>query len=37
MHYDTFDFIEADPSLFAEDVGKVAHVVVLKPGEELDF
>ncbi len=36
MHYDTFDVIKADPNVFASKV-EGAQVVVLKPGDNIDF
>lgn len=39
MHYDTFQPIKADPTLFADKVGcrRLAAVQIMKPGEELVF
>ena len=37
IHYDTFPPIKADPQYFAKKVGSQAEVVVMKPGEKLNF
>jgi len=36
MHYDTFDVIKADPSVFASKV-KDCQVIILNPGDTIDF
>jgi L-ascorbate metabolism protein UlaG (beta-lactamase superfamily) len=37
MHYNTFEVIEQDPSVFAAKVGSRAQVVILEPGQSHDF
>ena len=37
MHYNTFDVIKADPEQFAEKVGALSKVTILKPGETFEF
>jgi L-ascorbate metabolism protein UlaG (beta-lactamase superfamily) len=37
IHYDTFEVIEQDPEAFREDVGDLAEVVILSPGESYEF
>jgi L-ascorbate metabolism protein UlaG (beta-lactamase superfamily) len=37
MHYNTFDMIKQDPKAFAKQVGSLARVAVLEPGQSLDF
>ncbi|MFW6192403.1 MAG: metal-dependent hydrolase [Gemmatimonadota bacterium] len=37
IHYDTFELIEQDPAEFRRLVGKASKVVVLEPGESLEF
>jgi L-ascorbate metabolism protein UlaG (beta-lactamase superfamily) len=37
MHYNTFEVIEQDPSVFAAQVGSRAQVVILEPGQSHEF
>jgi L-ascorbate metabolism protein UlaG (beta-lactamase superfamily) len=37
MHYNTFEMIEQDPNMFAAQVGSRADVVILEPGQSLEF
>ncbi|MEE9133309.1 MAG: metal-dependent hydrolase [Gemmatimonadota bacterium] len=37
MHYNTFEVIEQDPSVFAAKVGSRAQVVILEPGQSHEF
>jgi L-ascorbate metabolism protein UlaG (beta-lactamase superfamily) len=37
FHYNTFPVIEASPQEFSRKVGNRADVVILKPGEHIDF
>jgi L-ascorbate metabolism protein UlaG (beta-lactamase superfamily) len=37
IHYDTFEVIEQDPEAFREEVGDLAEVVILSPGESYEF
>ena len=36
MHYNTFDFVKADPEKFLKLVGDKAKVIILKPGETFE-
>jgi L-ascorbate metabolism protein UlaG (beta-lactamase superfamily) len=33
VHYGTFPIVQADPKEFKRRVGKLAEVIILKPGE----
>lgn len=37
IHYDTFEVIEQDPEAFKADVGTMADVVILSPGDTYEF
>jgi L-ascorbate metabolism protein UlaG (beta-lactamase superfamily) len=37
MHYNTFPLIEADPEEFVREVGRLARVVVLRPGQGVEL
>lgn len=37
MHYNTFEVIEQDPSVFAAKVGSRAQVIILEPGQSHEY